>query len=390
MKKRFHITFTKSDKNISRFFSLFLCFILSINLSGQKIYWMLGETWTSGNWQNSSLTTNTYDGSGYQTKSLTQTWDVPSLSWKNSSQTNYTNNPDGTANQTIIQSWDGISAWTNLIRSTYTYTPSKKVATTVGEIWLVSIWMTSSMKTNTYDGSGYLTNTLNQSFTPPSTWTNSSQTNYTNNPDGTVNQWINQTWVGGVWTNSQRSTFTYTSGKILTLVADLYTAGNWVPQTKLTYTYASGTGYLTNELSQLWDVGSSTWKDNTRDNYINNPDGTAYQVVTQKWDGVSVWNNTDRLTFGYSQLTGLSELIKEEDFTIYPNPASDIITIKANKTILGSNYFFTDQTGKMILKGKITNENMIIDITQLTNGIYFLHFGERSQHAYKVIKNQSK
>jgi hypothetical protein len=353
---------------------------------------MLDETWTSGNWLKSSLITNTYDVSNYLTNNLTQIWDVPSLSWQNGSQTVYTNNPDGTANLSVTQTWDGVSAWNNLIRSTYTYNSSKKVLTTTGEIWFVSIWMNTSRSTNTYDGSGYLTNTLNQSWDIiSSTYKNSSQTNYTNNPNGTVSQWINQTWDGvSAWNNTQRLTNTYnSSNKVLTSVYEQYTAGNWVPQTRLSYTY-DGSGFLINILSQLWDAGSSTWKDNTRDNYTNNPDGTTSQVVGQKWDGISVWNNTDRLTFGYSQPTAVSDITGEEDFTIYPNPAFDVITIKANININGSTYSFTDQTGKLVLQGILTDETTSIDITRLVKGVYFLHIGERSQQTFKVIKLESK
>jgi hypothetical protein len=387
MKRVLQMAPAACGNNTGRFLFLFFFCILSINLSGQKVYTMLGETWTSGNWEKSSLLTNTYDGSSYLTKSLSQIWDVPSLSWENGSQTNYTNNPDGTANQSTYQMWDGVSAWNDFMRSTYTYNSSKKVLTTVGEVWFLSNWMNSSKTINTYDGSGYLTNTLNQSWDMiSSTYKNSSQTDYTNNPDGTVGLWITKTWDGvSAWINSVRLTNTYLSGKVQTSVYDQYTAGNWVPKTKLSYTY-DGSGFLINILSQLWDAGSSTWKNNTRDNITNNPNGTPYQDISQKWDGVSVWNNTDRLTYGYSQPTGISDLIREGDFTIYPNPAQNVITIKVNTSISGSTYSISDQTGKMILKGKLLGETTSIDITQLTNGVYFVIIGERNQNTFKVIK----
>ena len=246
--------------------------------------------------------------------------------------------------------------------------------------------MNTSNKINTYDGSGYLTNSLDQTWTG-SSWVNAFQTIYTNNPNGSVNFWISQIWNGSAWNNTQRLTYTYNgSGKILTLLAEQFTAGNWVSQTMISYTY-DGSGYLTNELSQQWDAGSSSWKDNSRTTYTNNPDGTANQSVSQSWDG-SVWNNIERFTFSYSQPTAVSEFTNEADFTVYPNPAHDIITIKANSSFNGTHYSFTDQAGKLVLKGILTNENTSIDITSLAVGVYFLKIGERNQQTFKVIKTE--
>ncbi len=391
MEKHLHNINVKTGSKISWFFSLLIFFILSINLSGQKIYSILGETWTSGTWLKSSLITYTYDGSGYLTNTLVQSWDIASSTWKNVSQTINTNNPDGTVNQSISQAWDGVSAWTNVLRATYTYNASKKPLTIVSEIWLVSIWMNSTKTINTYDGSGYLTNSLTQTWDLiSSTFKNSSQTNYTNNPNGTINFWISQTYVGTTWTDNQRATFTYNaSNKVLTEVLDNMSAGNWVHFSMDTDTY-DGSGYITNNLHQLWDVVSSTWKDKSRSIYTNNPDGTPYQVVSQDWDGISAWVNTTRATFSYSPATGIYDLVKEADFNIYPNPAGDVIRITSNKNIQGSTYSITDQAGKLVLKGRLTDTNTTIDISPLPNGIYFFNFGVGTQNSYKVIKNRSR
>ncbi|MGC1391506.1 MAG: T9SS type A sorting domain-containing protein, partial [Bacteroidales bacterium] len=145
-----------------------------------------------------------------------------------------------------------------------------------------------------------------------------------------------------------------------------------------------------NELNQNWDLISTAWKNNTQSNYVNNPDGTASQVINQTWDGVSTWNNTERLTFTYGISTGLSELYTDpSDFTVYPNPASDFIRIKSNKSIPFTDYYFCDQNGKLILNGKIYNETNSIDISSLANGIYFLHIGEGRQFTLRVIKDTS-
>jgi hypothetical protein len=222
-----------------------------------------------------------------------------------------------------------------------------------------------------------------------SSWQNSYQSSYTNDDNGNKTQVITQQWDGiSAWNNYTRSTFTYNlSNKVLTEVYDNWSSGSWVPNAKEISSY-DGSGYLINYLDQNWDGVS--WNDSYRSVYSNNPDGTRSQTTDQSWDG-NKWNNSQRVTYTYDTATGFSELSSDEaDFTVYPNPASDFIRIKTDKSINGSDYYFADQSGKTILKGKINSESNSIDITSLANGIYFLHIGERRGFAFKVLKNHLK
>jgi hypothetical protein len=386
MKRVLQKASARCDKNIGSIIFIFLFFVLGLNLSGQKIQTMLNETWTSGNWVKSNQITYTYDVNGNTLTSLSQTWDVPSLSWKDQARSNYSNNSDGTANIVTSQTWNG-STWNDVSRKTYTYNSSKKVTTEVTEMWLVAIWQNFSRQTNSYDGSGYLTNSLSQSWDMiSSTWKNIMQTNYTNNSNGYPTVEITQMWDGvSAWVNSTRSTYTYNGSKVLTEVQDKWVSGSWQSDSRQTITY-DGSGYMINALSQIWDAGSSSYKNDTQSNYTNNPNGTPSVTTNQEWDGVSVWVNTDRITYTYSTPTYNSESTKEEDFIIYPNPADNVITIKANISVSGSTYSISDQRGRKILEGKLMEETTSVDITTLTNGIYFLNIGERNQRTFKIIK----
>ncbi|PWA04361.1 T9SS type A sorting domain-containing protein [Flavobacterium psychrotolerans] len=89
-----------------------------------KVLTAITETWATPNWVNLNRETNTYDGNGYLTNSLSQDWVVSPNGWKNESQTNYTNLGDGTPAQIITQNWDDTgSAWKNSLRITFTYAP---------------------------------------------------------------------------------------------------------------------------------------------------------------------------------------------------------------------------------------------------------------------------
>ncbi|MFC2097011.1 YCF48-related protein [Bacteroidota bacterium] len=71
---------------------------------------------------------------------------------------------------------------------------------------------------------------------------------------------------------------------------------------------------------------------------------------------------------------------------VFPNPAIDIITIKANNSLIGADYNIFDQSGRIVLTGKILDETSFININHLETGIYFLQVEELSKQSFKVIK----
>ncbi len=92
-------------------------------------------------------------------------------------------------------------------------------------------------------------------------------------------------------------------------------------------------------------------------------------------------------TFYWIRLhTGIQGVNLLPALKIYPNPASDKILIKSNINIQGATYIISDQVGRQVLIGRLTNETTTVDINKLENGIYFLQIGEPLYHSYKLIK----
>lgn len=87
-----------------------------------------------------------------------------------------------------------------------------------------------------------------------------------------------------------------------------------------------------------------------------------------------------------SGITGIDEISKDRNFTIYPNPATDQITVKVNRDLLGSAYTISDQSGRVVLKGSLKQANENIDIAGLTKGIYIFSVGDKIHQSFKVIK----
>lgn len=83
---------------------------------------------------------------------------------------------------------------------------------------------------------------------------------------------------------------------------------------------------------------------------------------------------------------GVNEIVKENNFSVYPNPAENKINVKVDATLLGSVYKVYDNTGKSVLSGKINSENTIIELSDLSAGIYLFSVGDNMKQSFKVIK----
>jgi plastocyanin len=85
--------------------------------------------------------------------------------------------------------------------------------------------------------------------------------------------------------------------------------------------------------------------------------------------------------------TGIDESLGQVDISIFPNPAIELITVKASNNLIGTQYFLTDQNGSQMLNGKIDSETTSINISQLKNGIYLFQIEGQKRRSFKVIKN---
>ena len=84
--------------------------------------------------------------------------------------------------------------------------------------------------------------------------------------------------------------------------------------------------------------------------------------------------------------TGINEVSQSNLFSVYPNPAKSQINVKADAKLLGSVYNVYDNTGKLVLSGKINSENTVIELGNLSGGIYLFSVGENMKQTFKVIK----
>jgi hypothetical protein len=83
---------------------------------------------------------------------------------------------------------------------------------------------------------------------------------------------------------------------------------------------------------------------------------------------------------------GINQISSDNIFSVFPNPTQGLINVNVDITLIGSAYVIYDNTGKTIIKGKITSKNTIIELGNLSGGIYLLSVGENLKQTFNVIK----
>jgi hypothetical protein len=83
---------------------------------------------------------------------------------------------------------------------------------------------------------------------------------------------------------------------------------------------------------------------------------------------------------------GIHEMAQHNLFSVFPNPAHNIINVKADHKLIGSVFTIYDNTGKAVQSGKINAANTSIELSNLSSGFYMFSLGENREQSFKIIK----
>jgi hypothetical protein len=126
---------------------------------------------------------------------------------------------------------------------------------------------------------------------------------------------------------------------------------------------------------------------NANTGFVCNNSGNVYKTTNggSSWTGDFVSGSLTGISFIGTNV-GIDEFGSSNLFSVYPNPAQSIINVKADAKLIGSAYIVYDNTGKVVLSGKISSENTSIELGNLSVGIYLFNVGENLKQTFKVIK----
>jgi hypothetical protein len=71
------------------------------------------------------------------------------------------------------------------------------------------------------------------------------------------------------------------------------------------------------------------------------------------------------------------------NFSIYPNPANEHITLQCDPALIGQEYVVYDVVGRVVMKGRIAHTAEILDINRWRAGAYVVNVGTKSVSVVK-------
>ena len=139
-------------------------------------------------------------------------------------------------------------------------------------------------------------------------------------------------------------------------------------------------------------VNSSTmqidWQTSLGGNLMDYPlafwdNGGTYKVVALTSSPVSIdktvsaWGETDFWVYEFSKIAGLQEI--SNDFNIFPNPASETLTISLPENASTTECILYDNLGKEMKRFRVSGGENLVDVSELDNGMYTLRIGSDTQ-----------
>ncbi|MFN5184059.1 MAG: choice-of-anchor J domain-containing protein [Bacteroidota bacterium] len=113
------------------------------------------------------------------------------------------------------------------------------------------------------------------------------------------------------------------------------------------------------------------------------------------WPGQN-WLTLESLSFNLTPVirpilknitTSVSSMTPEFNFSVFPNPAANSINISGDKDLIGNIYKVYNQQGKIVAIGNVNQNKQTIDISNLSNGMYFLEIGNSVRKPFTVQNN---
>ncbi len=100
----------------------------------------------------------------------------------------------------------------------------------------------------------------------------------------------------------------------------------------------------------------------------------------------------DAVLFGYVNLpSALQEVADKLNVSVYPNPASDVITISTDINTTGFRAVISDINGKLVSVNNLEGQKTIINVSEFSNGTYIYRIADAQgnilkQNRFNVVK----
>ena len=350
--------------------------------------------------------TVTHNPQGQPTEIVWLVWDKASSKWVNEAKFELAYDGEGNLIQETVYEWDPDgSQWLAELRFDMTYDGSGNLLL---EFWL--FWDEDSSKLvqvfkdeYIYEG-GKLT-TWNEYFWEEGAWELTYFTAYTYD-NGNLILELTQTWniFTEDWGDFSKIAYTYAGDRVVTEEVwdfDLMSV-MMVKQTLFEYTWDAD-GNMITEVESSWDEEAGavkswndvagSWQNTWKSEWTHNKNFTIMDLYVPYWfvadldeltfvhmpvselgyfNNNGTWDLNYRQTAYYSDFDGGSSSVEDVHqipVSVFPNPASDVVTFNWDEKYTRLNLELYDLTGKRVISRSIDN-NETIGVDQLSRGIY--------------------
>lgn len=327
-----------------------------------------------GQWVNTEKWEDEFDGNGNLTREIYYEWDESGQQWVESVKYELTYDGQGNLITEVASYWGIISSqWLPWWKDEYTYTDGK-LTTYLELLWddNSSQWSNWYITQSTYDGDGYLALEVTQEW------------------NDNINDWVNY----------EKYEYSYDEQGRLIEEVDSYWTDQWITEWKYQYTFDTD-GNTTEELDQYWDV--DTWINDWRGVWTYNMNYFWNDLLVPYWlssedEGIffvhmpvvfteytffqETWYDFYITTAYYSALqpTG-NEEIHEGEAILFPNPATDYLTITWKENQPRLRFEVMDLAGRSLLS-RTLDKNTTINVAGLSSGLYLYRLSDNEGIIY--------
>jgi len=329
---------------------------------------VIGYWWNDTGWVKSYKNEMTYDADGNEATQTAYQWE--NNDWKKNNRKEWTYNADGNLIVEATSSWDN-NSWKNFSKYEYDYDGDGNRMSKTEFLWNNTVWTNTNHVEYAYDAAGNCISSI-YAYWLNNAWKDNSRVLATYDTDGNQTSEISESWTNNAWVGTYRDDWTYANGNMTTHTISYWINNDWGAGFKyeLTYNLAFAdddlicpTDYRTHNMhvetsSYSWDLTENDWT------------ATPVSVTSFYWSAKDIDN------------TGIEQLTMDNgQWTIYPNPTKGKLTIVSDNAGTMPVQIY-DIYGREIINSPLSIVNSI-DISHLSNGLYFLKMGNKT---VKIIK----
>tara|TARA_R110002096_G_scaffold109079_1_gene238795 strand:- start:36074 stop:37204 length:1131 start_codon:yes stop_codon:yes gene_type:complete len=354
---------------------LFLLLFTVYSYSQSQLLSSVDETFNGSVWENSTGYNYEYEGNNLKTEAQFF-WD--GTAWTESDKTTFTYNTNNKAIEEVYQFYNG-TQFENSDRTVYTYDMTTGDIIKIEDYDWQSGWVAEFRANLTYTGS-LLTGGISEEYNGTS-WENTFNTIITYNGNGTIDEITDDEWDGSAWVANSKSVFSYdVNDKISMISYQDWNGSAWEEDSNIVYVL-DGNGNRTSETENYTIGGGSETTTYTYDtgalmSSFANPfaDFGDVEYLFEDFPFVnkvltSTTGSNYRTTYNYNNLLSIDNIENKINISlkIYPNPATDFVTVKSSENIKNIDVF------SVLGQKMISTTDANLNIRQLSKGIYLLN-----------------